>query len=110
MQPGACVALLPPLVLPGTSSRDHPGFGAQDSTAVGLIHLVPECLSLHLTWVASWQLLLQKPLPVRGREPCAHCGQMVSEILRQKTNAKERLGSWALKCHPYTKLLVPAQG
>ena len=32
-------------------------------TAEGHIHPVPECLSLCLTWAASWQLLLQKPLP-----------------------------------------------
>lgn len=55
--------------------------GCAGFVAVGLIHPVP-------TWAASWQLLLQKPLPGRGTTPCAHHGQMVSEILRQKPRPK----------------------
>lgn len=109
IQPWAFMALLPPLFLPGVSSRDGTGFGVQVSILPGWTHPVPECLSLHLTWAASRQLLLQKPPPMRGRESCVHCGQMVPEILRQKP-IPERLGSWALKLHPYTKLLVSAQG
>lgn len=97
IQPWVFVALIPPLLLPGASSRDCVGFGVQDSTAARLIHPVPECLSLYLTWAASWQLL-QKLLPVKGREPCAHRSQMISEILRQKPMSRRnwKAGLWTL--------------